>query len=359
MPEELPRERVEITVSWAAILRVLAASLIVYLCLQLWLLLELLFFALLIAITLWPIVIWTRKRGWPKWTGVAVSAIVLLACVVLFFGVLVPTVSHEGGSIIKNLPTLKEELLQKLPKQLSGLRNLTNKLLESQSFTNREVWLKQFLSYGKIAVQSVVNFLVILVLAVYFLVDGERVSGWLLAFVPKTHRLKMAVAAPEIASVVFSYMVGQFITSALCSIYVFILLYSLDVPNAGLLAILAGLFDILPIIGFFLSVIPAVAVALSVSSGTAGLVFVLYLAYHLFENYVIAPRVYGNKLRLSTLTVLISLMAGGLVAGVPGALAILPIVASYPIIERLWLRPHLEPDTVAKHVESDRQVAAK
>jgi predicted PurR-regulated permease PerM len=357
MPEELPRERVEFTVSWAAILRVLLASLIVYLCLQLWLLLELLFFALLIAITLWPIVIWTRKRGWPKWTGVTVSAIVLLACVALFFGVLVPTVSHEGGSIINNLPTLKEDLLRTLPS--SGLRNLTNKLLESQSFTNREAWLKQFLSYGKIAVQSLVNFLVILVLAVYFLVDGERVSEWLLAFVPKTHRLKIAAAAPEIASVVFSYMVGQFITSALCSIYVFILLYALDVPNAGLLAILAGLFDILPIIGFFLSVIPAVAVALSVSSGTAGLVFVLYLAYHLFENYVIVPRVYGNKLRLSTLTVLISLMAGGLVAGVPGALAILPIVASYPIIERLWLRPHLEPDTVAKHVESDRRVAAK
>jgi hypothetical protein len=48
-------------------------------------------------------------------------------------------------------------------------------------------------------------------------------------------------------------------------------------------------------------------------------------------------------------------MAGALVAGVIGAIAVLPIVASYPIIERIWLRPHLESDTVAKHKEIDEK----
>jgi predicted PurR-regulated permease PerM len=143
-------------------------------------------------------------------------------------------------------------------------------------------------------------------------------------------------------------MAGQFITSLLCALYVFALLSLLHVPNALILAVLAGIFDVLPIIGFFLSVLPATAMALTVSPATALLVVALYLAYHLVESYFIVPTVYGNRLRLSTLTVLVSCMAGGLLAGVIGAIAILPLVASYPIVERIWLHSRLEPDTVSK-----------
>jgi len=91
------------------------------------------------------------------------------------------------------------------------------------------------------------------------------------------------------------------------------------------------------------------AMGLTISSSTAFLVFVLYGAYHLFENYFIVPKVYGKKLELSTLVVLLAIMAGGLVAGIPGAIAILPFAAAYPAIERIFLTDKLEPDTVRKH----------
>jgi predicted PurR-regulated permease PerM len=132
-------------------------------------------------------------------------------------------------------------------------------------------------------------------------------------------------------------------------------LWFLNVPNAALLAVLAGIFDVLPLIGFFVSLLPAVGMALTISPVTAGIVAALYVVYHAIENYLIVPRVYGHRLRLSTLTVLVSCMAGALVAGVIGAIAVLPIVASYPIIERIWLRPHLENDTVARHKEIDEK----
>ena len=122
-----------------------------------------------------------------------------------------------------------------------------------------------------------------------------------------------------------------------------------------MLAVIAGVFDILPLIGFFLAIIPALIVAVAVSPVTAGVVLVLYGAYHLIENYFIVPKVYGNRLRLSTLTVLVSCMAAALVAGVVGAIVILPIVASYPIIERIWLRRHLETDTVSQHAQIDAE----
>src|SRR6266508_919225 len=105
----------------------------------------------------------------------------------------------------------------------------------------------------------------------------------------------------------------------------------------------------------FLFTIPAMAMALTVSPGTALLVGALYGVYHLIENYFIVPKVYGDRLRLSTLTVLISCLAAGMLAGVIGVIIVLPLVASYPVLERWWLRPHLEPDTVEKHVAIDTQ----
>jgi predicted PurR-regulated permease PerM len=81
----------------------------------------------------------------------------------------------------------------------------------------------------------------------------------------------------------------------------------------------------------------------------------LYGAYHLAENYFIVPKVYGNRLRLSTLTVLIACLAAAALAGVIGVIIALPLVACYPIVERIWLRPCLEGDTVRKHEQVDAE----
>jgi len=65
------------------------------------------------------------------------------------------------------------------------------------------------------------------------------------------------------------------------------------------------------------------------------------------------PLVYGNALKLSTLTVLIACLVAGAIGGVIGIIIVLPVVASYPVIERVWLRPYLERDTVARHKQID------
>jgi predicted PurR-regulated permease PerM len=346
------RPQTEITIAWATLLKIAAACLLAYLAFRLQLLVGILFIALLIAITLSPIVIWSVRRGWPKWVGVLISSTLMLAFVALFLGVLIPSLTNQGDRLVKNLPILKEHLLHRLPES-GPMRDSINKILNSSSFSNPEPLLKQMFAWGKVAVQSLIEFGFVLIIAIYLLVDGERVYKWLLAFLSDVQREKMERAAPEIAQVVFSYMAGQVITSVLCAIYVFALLTILHVPDALLLAVLAGIFDILPIIGFFLSVIPALILALTVSPTAALLVALLYTLYHWVETYFIVPKVYGNRLRLSTLTVLISCMAAGLVAGVVGVIAVLPIVASYPIIEKIWLRPHLEADTVSKHAKID------
>lgn len=349
LPDETstPPPRVELTISWATIAKIFAALLIAFLAIHLSRLFELLLLALLIAITLFPILTWTRRRKWPDWIGVLLVALLLLVGVSLFAGVLLPTLGNQATGTIQKLPDFQKEAVERVPTPL--LRDALNKLFLSFSFSNPEPVMKQFLAWGMVALQALAEFLVVLVVAVYFVADGERVYRWLLAFLPEKHRRKVGAACPQIASVVSSYMIGQLITSALCATYAFIVLSVLKVPNAALLAVIAGVFDILPLIGFFLALLPALLLAVSVSPSTALFVGLLYTAYHLAENYFIVPKIYGDRLRLSTLTVLVSCMAAALVAGVVGAIVILPIVACYPIVERIWLRPVLEPDTVVQH----------
>jgi len=67
------------------------------------------------------------------------------------------------------------------------------------------------------------------------------------------------------------------------------------------------------------------------------------------------PRIWGREMRVPTLTVLLAIAIGGMLIGPLGAVLALPIAAAYPIVERIWLRGHLPPDTVAKHEELGEQ----
>jgi predicted PurR-regulated permease PerM len=181
------------------------------------------------------------------------------------------------------------------------------------------------------------------------LIDGGETYEWVLAFFSPLKRAKLRLTADEISQVIFGYISGQVITSLLVTVYTFIVLSVLHVPAALMLAIIAGFLDILPILGFFIATAPAFLLALSVSLKTALIVFGMYLLFHAVENYYIVPKVYGKHLRVSTLTVLIGLLAGTLLAGIPGALAALPVIASYAGIERIWLKPFLREGVTEKH----------
>jgi predicted PurR-regulated permease PerM len=346
--------QVEFTISWTTIAKLLLAILVAYLLVRLWPLIELLLLALLIAIAFNPLVQWTYKHRWPHWTAVLLCGAILFGLVALFVTILIPTFTGQGASLIQSLPSLRDQWEAKLPQ--SGLvREIANEFTSSPAFGNPEPLLKQFSSILTVALSGVVQFFLVLIVAIYFIADGPRVYCWFIAFLPRADRRKMYDAAGEITDVVGHYIVGQVITSVLCGLYAFIVLLLFHVPNAGFLAIIAAVFDVLPLIGFFLFTIPAMAMALTVSPGTALLVGALYGVYHLIESYFIVPKVYGDRLRLSTLTVLISCLAAAVLAGVIGVIIVLPVVASYPVVERYWLRPHLEPDTVQKHVAIDAE----
>ena len=83
----------------------------------------------------------------------------------------------------------------------------------------------------------------------------------------------------------------------------------------------------------------------------------LYGLCSAIENYAIAPKLYGHHLKVSRVAVLLGLAIGAALGGVIGALLALPVVAAYPIIERIWLRQSLGKDVLAEHARLDREEA--
>jgi len=128
------------------------------------------------------------------------------------------------------------------------------------------------------------------------------------------------------------------------------------VPAALLLAVMAGVCDFVPVLGFIASSIPAILLGFTVSTNTALTVALIFVAYHTAENYLIGPWAYGDRLRLSNVAVVLAFVVGASVAGVIGALIALPVAAVYPAIERIWLREKLPEETVAEHKRIEHQV---
>jgi predicted PurR-regulated permease PerM len=92
------------------------------------------------------------------------------------------------------------------------------------------------------------------------------------------------------------------------------------VPAALLLALLTGIFDFIPVLGIFLTTIPMALIALSVSTTAAIATLAFNAVYNIFENYYLAPKVYGNQMRLSSLAVVLAFAVGAELGGVVGAL---------------------------------------
>lgn len=348
-PASEPEERhLELHIPWITFFKIGVAVLVAGAVYLLWPLLLLVFLALFLAVTLNAFVEWLEAKGVRHWASLTLVLTGLLVVLTVTIALILPLLIEQVASFAKNLPTLYEQAMNQLPVN-PQIRDGVVNFMASAKWAELGEWMGRFLSAGGIALSGLSQMILLLIIAIYLLIDGKQSYDWFLAFFSPLKRAKLRLTSDEISKVIFGYVSGQVITTVLVTVSSYIVLRSLQVPGALMLAIVAGLFDILPILGFFIAMAPAFLLALNVSPQTAGLVLVAYLVIQTLENYLIVPMIYGKNLRVSTLTVLLGLLAGTLLAGIPGALAALPVIASYAAIERIWLKPFLREGVSEKH----------
>jgi predicted PurR-regulated permease PerM len=298
----------------------------VWLFLQLWTIALLLVVALVFAGTFNPLVEWMERRGLKRIHALTLLFVALLLVTLLLIFLTVPPLIEQLAQIVRDAPRLREQLIVLLQQRdftAPLARAVQNAGLE-QTFTRIEGAL---VGYAPRAVTALGWAVTTLFLSFYLLADSKRMQGMLYAIVPRDYHMRLARILQNLEVIVGGYMRGQLVTSAAIGAFTFLLLVILGVPNALALALFAAVADVIPFIGGFLAAAPAVLAALSQGLPVAVLVAVAFFVYQEFENRVLIPRVYEHTLRLAPTTVILALLAGGLLLGVIGALLALPIAA--------------------------------
>lgn len=304
--------------------------------------------AILIAVAATPGVRWFVSKGWRRGSSVATVTLILALSIGLICYLIVPTVIQQISNFIENFPQEKAKLLSSMS-ETNPIRSLVENGFKQTSAHLNPQNFEQLLGAGNIVLGGLTETLLIFVFSAYLLADGPRMVEWLSAFFSHKVRNRVDETCIEASKIISAYVVGQIITSVLSFIFVFVVLTALKVPNVLLLASMAGIFDVLPVLGFIVAVVPAMLFAMNVSGGTALIVLAAYVFYHAIENYFIVPLIYGNRLRVSSFVVFFALIAAGLATGIEGVIAILPIVASYPVIEKIWLAGIVRREAIEIH----------
>jgi predicted PurR-regulated permease PerM len=339
-------EPVDLRIPFTTLLKVALTLLLCVCVIKLWPVIVMIIVAILLAVMFDPLVVFAERHRVRRGFAVIVIALLLFGLIVLFATVLAPMMTSQIGDITKQLPRLEQTVASRFPSTAPYLRTL-----HGGASPEFKTWLTRGLLVGKYAIEGITAGIFVMVLALYLLLEGRTAFEWLISLAPKNKRPRWRETAIEMSGVVLAYMRGQVITCFICAGWAYLVLLLLHIPAALPLALIAFVADLVPVVGTIAMTVPAVLLAITVSPLKALLVLAGYLLYHFVESYFIVPRVYGKQMRLSTLTVLLAIMIGGVLQGAAGAILILPFVAAYPIVERLWLRDQLPEDTVERHEE--------
>lgn len=305
--------------------------------------------AVVLAIALEPAVEWLERRRVPRWVGATVAVFTVVGCLIVFMVLCGSSLAAQGRQVAERLMTVQKETGDWLPPPLARI------IRGGTSSPDASVIAGYAVSFGSALANALLGAAVAFIFTIYFLIDGRTTWAWLVAYAPRRNRGRVQETAEAARVAVLRYVVGNVVTSIFAGLCVYIALTVLRVPAALLLAVLAGVCDFVPVLGFIVSAVPAVLLALTVSATTAVIVAGVYVSYHLAENYLIGPRVYGGQLRLSNLAVLLAFAVGAELFGIVGALLALPVAAMYPCVEDIWLRDYLGRDAVETHRRIERE----
>ncbi|KUN82726.1 hypothetical protein AQJ66_21420 [Streptomyces bungoensis] len=288
--------------------------------------------ALLVTALLQPTVARLTRRGVPRGPATALTAI--LGFVVI--GLMGWFVTWQ---VMENIDTLSTQIQ-------NGIDDLRNWLLKSPfHVTDKQINqiaknlreaiganTDQITSFGLEGVQVIVEVLTGILLVffstLFLLYDGERIWQWFLKLVPSAARPGVAGAGPRAWRTLTAYVRGTVLVALIDAIFIGIGIYFLDVPMAVPLAVFIFLFSFIPLVGAVASGALAVIVAL-VTQGVFAAVMTLavVLAVQQIEGHVLQPFILGRAVRVHPLAVVLTVAAGGMVAGIGGAVVAVPLVA--------------------------------
>jgi predicted PurR-regulated permease PerM len=288
--------------------------------------------ALLITALLQPTVKWLRRAGLPRGVATAVTAVsgFVIMGLVGWFVVwqVMDNIDNLSDRVRDGIEELKQWLLDSpfhvTEKQINDIaQNLSDTV-----GANTEQITSAGLQGVTVIVEALTGILLAMFCTLFLLYDGKKVWQWTLKLVPAQARPGVAGAGPRAWRTLTAYVRGTVLVALIDAVFIGLGLYFLDVPMAVPLAVFIFLFAFIPLVGAVISGALAVVVAL-VTNGvfTALMVLVVVLAVQQIEGHVLQPFILGRAVRVHPLAVVLAVAAGGLTAGIGGAVVAVPLAA--------------------------------
>ena len=269
-------------------------------------------------------------------TIVTLTAFLIIAgCLLL----VIPPMFKQSSELITNIPSLitdarttveswNEEYASNIPEEV---RVEIDRLLENGG----EILLGAFSGLvGRTAVAAVhaltlvVGLVVLPLFVFYFLKDREVVRESFVEVFPTDTQIHVVYVLRILNRIIGAYVRAQFTLAAVVWVFISIGLMLMGVKYAILLGAVAGIFELVPIVGAWLAVIPTIIVVLSTSPEKIVWVLLLYLGVQLFQGALIVPRIQSFAMKLHPLMILVSIVVGSEIAGLWGVVLGPPIAAS-------------------------------
>lgn len=340
--------------SWSVIGFLLIAALFFYIIYLIKIAIIPLILAIAIAYLLTPIVILLQKKM-RRVFAVTITYIIFIGIIFTIFFFIIPIIIDQFRTFIDKFPVYVENLtkiindflqnsvLIKNTENLIGKEiipkdasSITKYLISSINLEEIDIF-QRATTVGMLVFNTVLYLIVGPLLGIYILNYTDKIKTTFIKIIPKRFKNQTTIILERINKVAGRYVRGQILVSIIVGILCTIVLLVLKVDFAILLGSIAGLLNMIPLLGPIIGAIPAALTALFISPLKALLVILLFIAVQQIDNYIISPNIMKYQVGVHPGIIIFSLMAGGALFGIWGLLIAVPTVAILQEILRYYL----------------------
>jgi predicted PurR-regulated permease PerM len=288
--------------------------------------------SILLAAVLDPIVDWFEKKRIPR----SVTALLLYALIFLILGVLLLAIIPPVIIEVKGMADNFGGLWKKVVSSFDALRSISARYGLEASFQSSIDALNDAIT-GSVAnlfstvsgaLSGIASFFIMLVISFFLVVEKDSIRNIVNSILPKRHHEYVGSMLIKMQYKLGQWLIGQLVLMLFIGVLAYLGLLIFGVKYALLLAVLAGVFEVVPYLGPVAAAIPAVFFA-TVDSPTKGLlILVYYLLIQRVEHMVLAPKIMQKTTGLNPIMVILALAVGFTVGGVAGGLLSIPVAAA-------------------------------
>ena len=301
--------------------------------------------ALFLAAVLNPAVNWLQRRHrlMKRPLAIGLTYLGVLVALLLVVGIFVPVLVDQINGFIKfvttaaNAPEGPTQYIKGLAKD-NGLGGLFQRFSDQLDELRKQLGgvLQNLLSSsGQIALSvagMIAALATVLTLTFFLLLGSERYVNAGVGLFPERHQPLVQRLLSQSAGAISGYVTGNLAISVICGITTFVVLLLLGMPYAAPLALLVAVLDLIPLVGATLGGALLVIVGLFVEPWKAVVLLVYIVVYQQVEGSVLQPLVYSKAVQLNGLVILVALLVGGQLLGIPGALLAIPVAEIIRIV---------------------------